>query len=78
MVDRTGVTSLHCIHGIMKSNMTKCGIDDFIIKLDKFLENVPDEPHVRGLVPRACTPDARPSNSIMDQVKMVQKGSHGR
>ena len=58
--------------------MTRCGIDDFKIKLDKFLENVPDEPNVRGLVPRAFTPDDRPSNSILDQVKMVQKRSHGR
>ena len=36
-------------------NMTKCGIEDFKMKLDKFLENVPDEPNVRGLVPGACT-----------------------
>ena len=59
-------------------NMTRCGIEDFKMKLDKFLEIVPDEPSVRGLVPRACTADARPSNSILDQVKMVKKRSHGR
>ena len=58
--------------------MTKCGIEDFKMKLDKFLENVPDEPYVRGLVPGACTAEARPSNSIIDQVKMVQKRSQGR
>ena len=37
------------------------------MKLDKFLEKASNEPNVRGLVPRACTPEARPSNSIMDQ-----------
>ena len=52
--------------------MTKCGIEEFKMKLDKFLENVPDEPNVRGLVPGACTAEARLSNSIIDQVKMVQ------
>ena len=66
------------VHSYSIQYMTKCCIEDFIIKLDKFRENVPNDPHVRVLVPRACTPDARPSNSIMEQVKMVQKGSHGR
>ena len=60
------------------SNMTRCGVEDFKMKLDNFLEIGPGEPSVRGLVPRACTADARPSNSILDQVKMVQKRSHGR
>ena len=41
-------------------NMTRCGIEDFKMKLDKFLKNVPDEPNVRGLVPGACTAEARP------------------
>ena len=49
--------------------MTRCGIEDFKMKLDNFLENVPD--NMRGLVPGACTAVARPSNSIIDQVKMV-------
>ena len=43
-------------------NMTICGIENFKMKLDKFLENVPDEPNVRGLVPGACTAEARPSD----------------
>ena len=59
-------------------NMTICGIVDFKMKLDKFLENVPDKPNVRSLVPEACTAEPRPSNSFMGQVKRVQKRSHGR
>ena len=38
--------------------MTICGIENFKMKLDKFLESVPDEPNVRGLVPGACTAEA--------------------
>ena len=53
-------------------NMTKCGVDEFKQKLDAFLENLPDEPNVPGLVPGACTSEARPSNSILDQVKRIQ------
>ena len=53
-------------------NMTKCTVEEFKAKLDTFLEKVPDEPSMRGLVPAACTADARPSNSIMDQVRRIQ------
>ena len=41
-------------------NMTKCKVDEFEEKLDKFLERIPDEPSVRGLTP---------SNGIVDLVK---------
>ena len=53
-------------------NMTRCSIDDFKMKLDKFLEGIPDEPSVRGLTPGACTAEARASNSLLDQVRRVQ------
>ena len=53
-------------------NMTRCSIDEFKMKLDKFLEGIPDEPSVRGLTPGACTAEARASNSLLDQVRRVQ------
>ena len=56
-------------------NITKCGVDDFKTKLDKYLEKVPDEPSMRGLVPRAYTIEARPSNSILDQSRRIQMSS---
>ena len=42
------------------------------MKLDAFLERLPDDPNVRGLVPGACNIESRPSNSILDQVKRIQ------
>ena len=54
-------------------NLTKCDLGDFKMKLNKFLEQIPDEPNVAGLTPGASTTDARPSNSILDQVRRVQK-----
>ena len=30
-----------------------------------------------GLVPEACTAETKPNNSSIDQVKVVQKRSHG-
>ena len=53
-------------------NMTKCSIDEFKTKLDKFLESIPDEPNMRGLTPGACTMEARASNSLVDQIRRVQ------
>ena len=47
--------------------MTKCPIEDFKMALDQYLERLPDEPSMRGLTPGACTAEARPSNSILDQ-----------
>ena len=49
--------------------MTKCPLEDFKAALDQYLERVPDEPSMRGLTPGACTAEARPSNSILDQGK---------
>ena len=60
-------------------NTTKCSVDDFKMKLDKFLESVPDEPNVGGLTPGASTLEARASNSIVDQIRRVHmdRTTHG-
>ena len=39
---------------------TKCSIDD-----------IPDEPSVKDLTPLGCTSEARPSNSILNQIGRV-------
>ena len=60
-------------------NETKCSVDDFKMKLDKFLESIPDEPNVGGLIPGASTLEARASNSLVDQVRRVHmdRTTHG-
>ena len=51
-------------------NLTKITIDEFKEKIDKFLEDVPDQPHVEGLIPVGCNMfTAAPSNSILDQAR---------
>ena len=50
-------------------NMTKCSLEDFKMALDSYLAKVPDEPSVSGLTPGGCTPEARASNSLLDQAK---------
>ena len=57
-------------------NITKCEIDEFKMKLDKYLELVPDEPNVRGLIPGASDSNSRPSNSLIDQVKRARLTVH--
>ena len=55
-------------------NMTKVSVDDFKEKVDKYLENIPDEPHVDGLIPSGCNLfSAAPSNSILDQVRGIRR-----
>ena len=66
-----GPQLFNCLPATVR-NMTKCTVEEFKAKLDTFLEKVPDEPSMRGLVPAACTADARPSNSILDQVRRIQ------
>ena len=56
--------------------MTKYGVDEFKMKLDLFLEKLPGKPNVSGLMPGACTSVARPSNSILDQVKRIRAAGH--
>ena len=52
--------------------MTKVSVEEFKMKLDKFLQKIPDEPNVDGLTPAACNQwTAAPSNSIIDQVRRV-------
>ena len=66
-----GPKLFNCLPAAVR-NMTKCTVEEFKSKLDTFLEKVPDEPSMRGLIPAACTSDARPSNSILDQVRRIQ------
>ena len=59
-------------------NLSKCSIDDFKIKLDKYLETVPDQPKTSDLTPFASNQfDARPSNSIVDQIRRLQINAGG-
>ena len=48
--------------------MTKCGLEDFKLRLDLFLTKVPDEPKGEGLVPGATNPfTGRRTNSLVHQ-----------
>jgi hypothetical protein len=59
-------------------NLSKCSIDDFKFKLDKYLETVPDQPKTMDLIPAACNQfDARPSNSIVDQIRRLKINAGG-
>ena len=58
-------------------NLTKCSIEDFKMALDKYLENIPDEPSVSGLTPGGCTAEARASNSLLDQTRRARLTSRG-
>ena len=54
--------------------MTKVSVDNFKEKVDKYLENILDEPHVDGLIPSGCNLfSAAPSNSILDQVRDIRR-----
>ena len=52
-------------------NMTKCPLEDFNMKLDKYLSRIPDEPSVDGLTLAGCTSEARPSSWILDQARRL-------
>ena len=55
-------------------NITKVSVDEFKMHLDKYLEKIPDEPSVDGLVPSACNQfTAVPSNSILDQSRIAAR-----
>ena len=59
-------------------NTSKVSVDEFKEKLDQFLEKIPDEPNVEGLVPTACNQfNASPSNSIIDQVRRLTERRPG-
>ena len=51
-------------------SISKVSVEEFKEKLDKYLQQIPDEPNVKGLTPSACDMfTAAPSNSIVDQSK---------
>ena len=48
--------------------LSKISIEEFKLALDKYLNNIPDEPKLPGYVPTACDQfTASPSNSILNQ-----------
>ena len=49
-------------------NLTKINLDIFKSALDDFLQSIPDQPKVDGLVPGATSPLGQYSNSLLDQV----------
>ena len=58
--------------------ITKCSVDHFKYKLDVFLSKIPDQPKTPGLVPETCDQyTAKPSNSILDQVRRMKVNSGG-
>ena len=59
----------------MPKNLT---LDEFKQKSDKFLSSIPDEPHIGDQTPRASNIiTAKPSNSIIDQVRMREDALTG-
>ena len=52
-------------------NTRNCPLDDFKKKLDKWLEKIPDEPSVRGLIPGGCDAEAKASNSLLHQARRI-------
>ena len=50
-------------------NISNVGLDDFKMALDKFLENVPDEPKIDGLTPGTQNSSGIYSNSLLHQTK---------
>ena len=59
-------------------NAKYLSLDEFKQKLDKFLSCIPDEPHIGDQTPRASNINtAKPSNSIIDQVRMREDALTG-
>ena len=59
-------------------NLTRISLEDFKIKLDKHLENIPDEPKIGGLVPNTSNQITMlPSNSIIDHAKTISNRGQG-
>ena len=51
-------------------NLTKIGIEDFKLKLDKYLEAIPDEPKIPNYTPSTCNQTTgNPTNSIIDHAR---------
>ena len=49
-------------------NMKKCTEEDFKEELDKYLQKLPDQPKIDGLIPWGQDQEGKPSNSILFQV----------
>ena len=48
-------------------NLKNCGVDEFKIKLDQFLAQIPDQTVIGKLVPAICDPiTMKPSHLILD------------
>ena len=57
-------------------NVTKCTVEEFKTKADKFMAKLPDEPHIGGLIPAACDQlTAALPNSIPDQIRRMDLGA---
>ena len=56
-------------------NMKKCTEEEFKEKLDTYLQKVPDQPKIDGLIPWGQDLEGKPSNSIQFQ---LATGSSGR
>ena len=56
-------------------NMKKCSEEDFKEELDKYLQKLPDQPKIDGLIPWGQDQEGKPSNSILFQ---VARGPAGR
>ena len=58
-------------------NMSKVPIDEFKMKLDNYLANLPDKPKIGDLIPSICNQiTAKPSNSLIDVIQH-QKNIYG-
>ena len=55
-------------------NTRNCPLDYFKAKFGNWLEKDQYEPIVRGLTPGGCDADARASNSIIYQARVIQIG----
>ena len=49
-------------------NMKNCSLDEFKAKLDQYLQKLPDQPKIDGLIPWGQDSEGKPSNSILHQV----------
>ena len=48
-------------------NMTNCSLDEFKCEVDKYLQKLPDQPHIDDLTPWGQNREGKPSNSILYQ-----------
>ena len=59
-------------------NTSKCSIEEFKMKLDQWLVNIPDQPRTPTLVPEALDQfTAKASNTIIDQARRFKQNAGG-